>query len=344
VLRLIDANVDRIGEGLRVLEEVARFLLNDADLCQHLKSLRHQVVKGAPPAEIDLISARDVAGDTGAFTNLPDRSHHNLAALVAANSRRVQESLRVLEESSRLPDSPLRAAPEHFERWRFEVYGLEKQIVSKVLRQEKQSRVRGLYVILDTGVLRGRSEMDVAAGAIRGGAGVIQLRDKIHPRGELIEMAGRLQRLCAEKGVLFIVNDHLDVALASGADGLHVGQEDLPVTEARRLLPFDRLVGCSTHSLAQALQARSDGADYIAVGSIYPTASKEKFEVIGLDMLRRIREQVSMPIVAIGGISCQNLEDVVEVGVDCVAVISAVLQAEDVESAARELAEGMKQA
>lgn len=344
MLRLIDANVDRIGEGLRVLEEVARFLLNDADLCHRLKTLRHNVVKGAPATETDLISARDVAGDTGAFTSLPDRNHRHLTALVAANSRRTQESLRVLEEFSRLPDSPLKVGAEDFERWRFEVYDLEKQIVSKVLRQEKQGRVKGLYVILDTGVLRGRSEMDVAARAIRGGAGVIQLRDKIHPKGELIAMAVSLKRLCAENGVLFIVNDYLDVAMACGADGLHVGQEDLPVAEAHRLLPFDRLVGCSTHSVDQALQAQSDGADYIAVGSVYPTASKEKVEVIGLEALRQIRQEVSLPIVAIGGISRQNLGEVVRAGVDGVAVISAVLQAADVEGAARDLAAGMKQA
>ncbi len=341
MLRLIDANVDRIGEGLRVLEEVARFLLDDADLCHRLKSLRHHVAQAVPVSEIDRVSVRDVAADAGAFSRLPDGNHRDLAALIAANARRVQESIRVLEEFARLPDAPLKAGTEDWERWRYEVYELEKQLISKVLRHEKQLRLKGLYVILDTGALRGRDAVGVAVQAIRGGASVIQLRDKMHPRGELIAMARKLKGACAENGVLFVVNDYLEVALAAEADGLHVGQEDLPVPEARRLLPFDRLVGCSTRSVDQALQAQRDGADYIAVGSIYPTSSKEKCEVIGPEALRQIRAQVSLPIVAIGGICCQNLGEVMRAGADGVAVISAVLQAADVESAAREMATEM---
>ena len=341
MLRLIDANVDRIGEGLRVLEEIARFLLDDPDLCRHLKTLRHNLVQ-AVPAATDLVAARDVAGDRGAFARLPDGEHGDLTALITANSRRVQESIRVLEEFARLPHAPLKTRPEDWERWRYEVYCVEKQLISKILRQDKQSRLKGVYVILDTGALQDRDPIDVAERAIRGGASVIQLRDKMLPRGELIELARRLKSLCAGAGALFIVNDYLDVALAAEADGLHVGQEDLPVTEARRLLPFDRLVGCSTHSVEQASQARDAGADYIAVGSVFPTLSKEKHEVIGLETLRQIKAQVSLPVVAIGGITCQNLDEVVRAGVDAVAVISAVLQTSDVEGATRELAAGMR--
>ena len=162
MLRLIDANVDRIGEGLRVLEEVARFLLNDPDLCRRLKTLRHNLVQITPAFATDLIGARDVARDTGAFIRLPDGEHRDLVALVTANSRRVQESIRVLEEFSRLQDTPLKAEPHDWERWRYEVYDVEKQLISKVLRRDKQSRLRGLYVILDTGALQGRDPIDVA--------------------------------------------------------------------------------------------------------------------------------------------------------------------------------------
>jgi len=342
VLRLIDANVDRIGEGLRVLEEVARFLLNDADLCHRLKALRHSLAQAVPVSETDLVSCRDAEADAGAFIRLPDGNHRDLAALVAANSRRVQESIRVLEEFARLPETPLKAAPSDWERWRYEVYDLEKQLISRVLRHDKQSRLKGIYVILDTAALKGRDPLDVALQAIRGGASVIQLRDKALPKRELIQLARRLEGLCSENGVLFIVNDYLDVALAADADGLHLGQEDLPVAEARRLLPFDGLVGCSTHNTEQALQAQSDGADYIAVGSVFATPSKDKFEVIGPEALRQIRKQVSVPVVAIGGITCQNLGEVVRAGADGVAVISAVLGAADVETAVRELAAAMR--
>ncbi len=342
MLRLIDASVDRIGEGLRVLEEVARFLLNDADLCHRLKALRHNLAQAVPVSETDLVSSRDVDADAGAFIRLPNGNHRDLAALVAANSRRVQESIRVLEEFARLPETPLKAAPADWERWRYEVYDLEKQLISRVLRQEKQSWLKGIYVILDTGALRGRDPMEVTLQAIRGGASVIQLRDKALPKRELIALARELKGVCSQNGVLFMVNDYLDVALAAEADGLHLGQEDLPIAEARRLLPFDRLVGCSTHNMEQALQAQSDGADYIAVGSIFATPSKEKFEVIGPEALHRIRKQVSVPVVAIGGITCQNLGEVVRAGSDGVAVISAVLGAVDVETAVRELAAAMR--
>lgn len=342
MLRLLDANFDRIGEGLRVLEEVARFLLNDAGLCQRLKALRHNLVKGELAAETGMVSARDVAGDAGAFTRLPEANHRDLAALIAANSRRVQESIRVLEEFARLPDTPLKAGPEDWEKRRYELYDLERQLMSRVLRRDKQSRLKGLYVIVDTGALEGRDALDVAAGAIRGGASVIQLRDKMLPRRELIDLARKIKGICAESGALFVVNDCLDVALAAEADGLHVGQEDMPVAEARRLLPFDRLIGRSTHGLEEALRAEADGADYIAVGSIYPTPSKEKCEVIGLESLRQIRARVSLPVVAIGGITCQNLDEVMRAGADGVAVISAVLHAANVERAAREMTNGMR--
>ncbi len=344
MLRLIDANLDRLGEGLRVLEDVARFLLNDAELCQQLKTLRHRLVENIHPLEQQLLAARRVGEDVGAFKRLPgEAKHKDLPALVIANARRVQESLRVLEEFARLSDTPLAIKPTEFEHLRFEVYQLEQKLLSKLLRQGKLSRLTGLYLVLDTQALGGRHEVEVAVQAIRGGAKVIQLRDKQYSKAKLLEVAQKLKKVCAEKEVLFIINDYLDIALASGADGLHLGQEDLPLSEARRLLPMDKLVGCSTTSLSQAVRAQSGGADYIAVGSIYPTLSKENFKLAGLDTLRRIREKVSLPLIAIGGIDQTNIEEVMKAGARGVAVIGAVLGAEDVEGATRKLAATIEQ-
>ena len=344
MLRLIDANFDRLGEGLRVLEDVARFLLNDAELCQQLKTLRHRLVEDIHPLEQQLLAARKVKEDVGAFKGLPgEAKHKDLPALVIANSRRVQESLRVLEEFARLSNTPLAIKPAKLEHLRFEVYELEQKLLSKLLRQDKLSRLTGLYLVLDTQALGGRHEVEVAVQAIRGGAKVIQLRDKQYSKAKLLEVAQKLKKVCTEKEVLFIINDYLDIALASGADGLHLGQKDLPLSEARRLLPMDKLVGCSTTTLSQAVRAQSAGADYIAVGSIYPTLSKEDFKLVGLDTLRRIRGKVSLPLVAIGGIDQTNVEEVMKAGANGVAVISAVLGAEDVEGAARELAARIEQ-
>jgi thiamine-phosphate pyrophosphorylase len=171
---------------------------------------------------------------------------------------------------------------------------------------------------------------------------VIQLRDKQRSKSELLTVARKLKESCVEKGVLFIVNDHLDIALAVNADGLHLGQGDLPLAEARRILPIDMLIGSSTHSTAEAVRSQANGADYVAVGSIYPTTSKEKFKLVGLDTLRRTRSKVSVPLIAIGGVNHTNVQEVMRAGADSVAVISAVLGADDVEKAARRLAAKMK--
>ena len=134
------------------------------------------------------------------------------------------------------------------------------------------------------------------------------------------------------------MNDYLDLALASDADGLHLGQTDLPIKEARKLLPLDKILGCSTTTVSQAITAESEGADYIAAGSIYPTSSKETAKVIGLEGLLQIRQAISLPLVAIGGITKDNAAEVLAAGADSVAVIGAVLRAENIEEAARQIA------
>jgi len=261
--------------------------------------------------------------------------------MVMANARRVQESLRVMEELAKIPDTKLDQGK--FKQARFNLYTIEQKLLSKLLRQDKIKHLPGLYVIIDTqALIKGRSHIDVASQAIQGGAKTIQLRDKLQSKRELLPIAQQLRNLCAEHDVLFIVNDNLDLALATDADGLHLGQNDLPIGVARKLLPIDKILGCSTTTVNQAIAAQSEGADYIAVGSIYPTTSKETVEVVGLDRLRQIRQAVTLPLMAIGGITKDNVADVMAAGADSVAVISAVVRAEDVEEAAREIAETLE--
>jgi len=179
----------------------------------------------------------------------------------------------------------------------------------------------------------------VAAQAIRGGAKTIQLRDKTQSKTALLPIAQQLSALCAEHHVLFVMNDYLDVALAVDADGLHLGEDDLPVAVARRLLPIDKILGISARTVEKAIAARAGGADYIAVGSMFPTASKEGSEVVGVERLSQIRQAVDVPLAAIGGITKDNVRQVIAAGADSVAVISAVLGAVNVEEAARQIAE-----
>ncbi len=335
-LRIIDANLNRIGEGLRFLEDLARLLLNDAALTEQLKTMRHELVRGEWSYNQQLLQSRNAAADVGISIEVAgEEKQRELPTTVVANARRVQESLRVMEELAKIPDTKL--DPEKFKQTRFRLYTIEQDLLSKLLRQDKTKRLTGLYVIVDRQALKERSHVEVAAQTIRGGARIIQLRDKLLSKRELLPIAQQLKNLCAEHDVLFIINDYLDLLLATDADGLHLGQRDLPTSVARKLLPMGKILGCSTTTVDQAITAESEGADYIAVGSMYPTSSKETAVVVGLERLRQIRQAVSLPLVAIGGITRHNAAEVMAAGADSVAVIRDVLEAEAPEEAARQI-------
>ena len=201
-----------------------------------------------------------------------------------------------------------------------------------------------LYVILDRGAAAGRELPALLDAVLAAGCRVVQLREKAMSLNDLYPVALALRHRCREAGCLFIINDRVDLALALEADGVHVGQDDLPAREARRLLRPGMILGVSTHDESQALRARDDGADYVAVGSIFPTGSKAGFRLVGPDLVRRVRPKIAVPLVAIGGITVDNVTEVVRAGADAVAVISAVCAAPDPEAAARGFLETIRRA
>jgi thiamine-phosphate pyrophosphorylase len=201
-----------------------------------------------------------------------------------------------------------------------------------------------LYVILDREAARDRDLPWLLEAILAGGCRLVQLRDKRMPLAELYPVARALGERCRQAGALFIVNDRADLALAAGADGLHVGQEDLPAAAARRLLRPGMILGVSTHDAAQARGAVADGADYVAVGSIFPTGSKAGFQLVGPDLVRRLRPEIPVPLIGIGGITADNAGEVVAAGADAVAVISAVCGAPDPEAATRRLIDRLEDA
>jgi thiamine-phosphate pyrophosphorylase len=338
IWRVIDANLNRTGEGLRVLEDIARLVLDDAALSQQLKLMRHRLIPRDLPFNTKLVNARDAEVDVGASTLAPGQEKEKeLPLLVVANSRRVQESLRTIEELAKTQDMSPKLDTEQFRKARFNLYTIERELLAKLTRRYKAKHLSGLHAIIDTQALKGRSHLEATRQVVQGGAKTIQLRDKFTAKGELLAIARQLKALCGEHNVLFIVNDHLDLALATDADGLHLGQTDLPIGVARRLLPIDKLLGCSTTTVDQAVAAEADGADYVAIGSIYPTPSKETAVIVGLERLRQVRQAVKLPIVAIGGITKDNAAEVVAAGADSVAIISAILGAESPETAARDI-------
>jgi thiamine-phosphate pyrophosphorylase len=201
-----------------------------------------------------------------------------------------------------------------------------------------RQRLRGLYVIIDPALTGGREPLAVARQALAGGARLLQLRDKGREKGLQLPLAESLASLCRQSNALFIINDHADLALACGADGVHVGQRDLPVAAVRRIVPAGFIVGCSTNNPEEARRAEADGADYVSVGRLFPTGSKADTRPATLDTLRAVKAAVSLPVCGIGGIDESNIDDVLAAGADMVAVIAAVSAAPDVREAARRLA------
>ncbi len=335
-LRIIDANLNRLGEGLRVLEEFARMTLNNAVLTQKLKDIRHKVVKIDAALQKSLLNARDAVGDVGSEMDAAgEDKKRDIYGIITANSKRVQESLRVLEEIAKTSKSGLDS--ELYRKARFQLYTIERELLGKILRRDKIERLTGLYVVIDTGWLKGRKYTEVAKQAIKGGVKIIQLRCKELTTGEFLNIARDLKEICSENSVLFIVNDSLEIALACKSDGLHVGQEDMPVAEAKKLLPIDMILGCSVSTAAEAVKAQKDGADYLGVGAIFTTATKESARAVGVERIKAIKKATHSPIVAIGGINKGNLSKVMKAGADAAAVISAVLGSGDIEKSTREL-------
>ena len=206
-------------------------------------------------------------------------------------------------------------------------------------RVELAAMVSGIYVIVDPEATRGRPVIEVARASLEGGARVVQLRDKLRDKGPMLETAHELRALCDEFGALFVMNDHADVALVSGAHGLHVGQTDLPVEAARRILEPSQIVGSSNGTVDEAVRSSADAVDYIAVGAIYSTTTMGKSgrRALGPEMVRRVKSAVSLPVVAIGGINETNIKDVAAAGADCACVVSAITFADDPRAATRRL-------
>jgi len=204
--------------------------------------------------------------------------------------------------------------------------------------------VPDLYAILDRTAAAGRDLVPILDAVIAGGCRMVQLREKEWPSGKLLPLAERMRARCHAAGVTFVVNDRVDLALVLGADGIHLGQEDLPPQAVRPLLRSGMILGVSTHSIEQARAALAAGADYVAAGSIFPTATKPGFELVGIELIRTLGAEMRVPLIAIGGITAANVRAVIQAGADGVAVISALCSAADPEAETRRLLEAIRAA
>ena len=195
-----------------------------------------------------------------------------------------------------------------------------------------------LYVVTDRELSRGRSDAEVARLAYEGGADVVQLRMKNADGREMLEQANLIRQCADEMCKLFIIDDRVDIAMASGADGVHLGQSDIPLADARRLMGDDAIIGISVDSVEEAVAAQEGGADYVGVGAVFRTGTKpDAQQGVGLGAVFEVRQAVDIPVVAIGGINSGNIQDVIRAGADAAAVVSAVVAQDDVRAAAHEL-------
>ncbi len=336
VTRLIDANANRAREALRVMEDGARFLLDDAPLSGSIKSIRHDLADVMRSFAPDCVLFRDTPADVGtAITTDAEMQRTTARDVVVAAGKRLSEALRSLEEYAKPLDA---GAARGFEALRYRGYEAERALVSAMGRP---GRRQWTLCVIITEALCARPWPEVASASIDGGADCIQLREKSLPDGELLARAKLLVEVCRQGGVSVIVNDRVDIALASGADGVHLGQDDLPVREARRMVGNRLLIGVSTANIGQAERARRDGADYCGVGPMFETMTKKKDVIAGVEYLREYlaHDPPLPPHLAIGGITPGNVGQLAAAGVRGVAVSSCVCGSEDPASVCGALAE-----
>lgn len=332
--RILDANLNRAREALRVLEDYARLGLEDASLSTAAKSLRHELAAAVQQAGMTgLIAARDIVGDVGrSIIGEGEYERASLADVVVAAGKRLTEALRVIEEVGKIQSASFGTA---VERIRYRAYDLERRLAARIHPRTAFDRVR-LYVLITESLCAG-DWLATAEGALSGGADAVQLREKHLADGELLDRAKRLARVCHDRGALCLINDRADIAALAGADGVHVGQDDLAVVDARRVVGEDRIVGVSTHSVEQARTAIAASPDYVAVGPMFETTTKSIERIAGPGLWTAARGETSLPLVVIGGICGENAETLLKLGCRCICVCQAVVGAPDAASAARRL-------
>lgn len=326
---MLDANANRAVEGFRVAEDVLRFYCDDGRLFREIRDLRHQIRATAarlPGGDAALLDGRDSAADVGGA--IKPRDKKDIAGMLRSNLRRAQEALRVLEETS----APLSAhCSQAFAKIRFKTYTLEKEIASAMKKIDRKMKTfpKAPFVY----IIGGADDFAERRGAylraiVAGGAGVIQLREKGLSDLDILKRAEKLKKALKNSDALFFMNDRVDLALAAGADGVHLGDSDLPVSAAQQIAD-GLLIGTSSHSLAQALQAAADGPDYISLGPIFRSPTKPDIRPVGLKTLEKVCCNLHIPVVAIGGINGGNVNQVFEAGASGAAMISSARDSKD---------------
>jgi len=340
--RIVDANFNRAREALRVMEEYCRFGLNCGPLSERAKRLRHELCANVGRLDAgQLVAGRDTLGDVGIGQKVVGANHHSpllerksLKDCFTAGAKRLTEALRAMAEVTQLEDH---SVAEAIERLRYDAYTLEKDIVLFSEPVERFNRVR-LYVLITSNLPA--DVLSLASKCAGGGADCIQLRAKDIPDDRLFALAVEFVELCREMGAMSIMNDRADIAAAAGADGVHLGQSDLPVEQVRRLQLTPLVIGKSTHSLRELEAALPSLPSYVSLGPAFATPTKPAIKIAGEDYIRQglaRLEGTGVSHVAIGGITADNVEEVFQAGAERVAVCAAITKAADPAQACQRL-------
>ena len=334
IYRILDANINRVAEGIRVVEDVCRFYFETENLTEKLRDIRHNIRKNLKELDFIMINERDTEHDIGKDITLKSNidKKDSLSQIINANFKRALEGIRVIEEILKTLDN-MYYLGKKFENIRYEIYYIEKSVLQLINRKKIP---KGLYGITMESCSNGRTNIEVVKEMIKSGIKIIQYREKDKSFKEMYKEAKILRELTKKSETIFIINDHIELAMMVDADGVHIGQDDWPINEVRRLIGDDKIIGISTHSKEQAIEAVKSGADYIGVGPIFKTNTKD-YSPVGIEYLKFVVKNIKIPFIAIGGIKENNLEEIIKTGATRIALVTEITAAQNIEEKIKRL-------
>ncbi len=316
--QIIDANLDRAREGLRVLEDWARFGLGNEEYVERIKNFRQ--ILGKNHLEVYKQSRNYIEDECKGLTHQEQINRKTPEQIISSNSGRVQEALRVIEEFSRLHNHELSKIASKI---RYEIYTIEIDLLSLSKRRKSEEILKenDLYVITD----QKENLLEIIEEILIAGVRIIQYRFKTGTDQDHLQEAIQIKHLCKKYNSLFIVNDRLDIALASNADGIHLGQDDIDLKTARKLLGYSKIIGISANNESDISNALNDDCDYIGIGPVFETATKKDKKPIGIEKIKILTKDLNIPWFAIGGIKSNNISYLKKNGVKKVALVSQLM-------------------
>ena len=322
IFQIIDANLDRAREGLRVLEDWARFALGSEHLVIKIKNFRQ--ILGKNHLEMYKKSRNYIEDQCKGLSHVEQINRKSPDKIISCNSARVQESLRVIEEFSRNHNKELSKVASKI---RYEVYTLEIELLNFNYRKIAESIIseNSLYAITD----QKENLLEIIEKILLAGVKIIQYRFKNGTDKNHLKEAIQIKSLCKKYNSLLIINDRIDIALASNADGIHLGQDDIDITTARKLIGSSKIIGVTANNQTDINNAIKNGCDYIGVGPVFQTFTKKNKEPLGIEKIKDLTKEIKIPWFAIGGINKENISSLKINGIRKVALVSGLLNSED---------------